>query len=168
MVLMVFVVPSVYDTNKYTRRTTSIPLLTTGGLASSPYALLPTPHQTLEGFCVGLAQFPSSCFTKHFGKVCPSPWGQSLSREALWVFPYGWAFREHLGGKALGWVIPKGKSPLGLRIQLLVSTLWKCCHLWEGGSSYSAASSPVMLSGLWALDVLPPFPIEHMYEALVP
>lgn len=69
MVLMVSVVPSVYDTNKYTRRTTSIPLLTTGGSASSPYALLPTPHRTLEAFYVGLAQLPSSCFTQHFGKV---------------------------------------------------------------------------------------------------
>lgn len=77
MVLMVFVGPGVYDTNKYTRRTTSIPLLTTGDSASSPHAPLPIPHRTLEGFSVGLAQLPSPGFTQHFGKVCPSTWGQT-------------------------------------------------------------------------------------------
>lgn len=54
------------------------PLLSTNyrHLASSPYVLLPTYYQTLEGFYVGPAQVLSSSFTQYFVKVCPITLGQ--------------------------------------------------------------------------------------------
>lgn len=74
MVLMVFVVPSVYDTNKYKKNHIhSFPSYRWLGLFSLlSYCL----HQTLKGFSIGLAQLPSSCFPQYFVKVCSSPWGQ--------------------------------------------------------------------------------------------
>lgn len=74
MVLLVFAVPSVYDTNKYQKK--------------EPYSFLPiqyrqfdlslhtlhsTQHQNPEGFYI---EIPSSCFPQHFRKVCRCTWRQ--------------------------------------------------------------------------------------------
>lgn len=106
--LWALLVPSVYGTNKYTRRTTSIPLLSTGGSASS----LSLQHRTLEGFYIGLAQHPSFCFTLRLAKVCPGPCGQQSIQGSSLGVPFRLSFQRTPGLEGFGAESSEGESPL--------------------------------------------------------
>lgn len=158
---MVFVVPSVYDTNKYTRRTTSI--FSTNyrwlGLFPKTYSLHNTKHWKIS-MIIEIAHqllLPTTLWEDvsqhqesgiYLGKLSGCHFKDDHS-EKPW---------EAFGVKHL-----EVESPLCFRIQLVVSMLRKWLPL-KGRQQLSSTVTPlsIMLCGFSAQDVLPSSPKENV------